>query len=104
MLGLGYVGLPPAVALARQFDTIDLDIDLRRIAELAAGNDRTGEIERAVLERPSLTLLADPAKCPAADYYIVTVPVPIDATNQPDLRMVEAASRSVAAMLPIGAP
>jgi UDP-N-acetyl-D-galactosamine dehydrogenase len=100
VIGLGYVGLPLAVALAQHHETTGLDIDQRRIGELTAGHDRTGEIEPAKLEKSTLTLLADPALCPAADFYIVTVPTPIDAANRPDLGMVESASRSVAAMLP----
>ena len=100
VLGLGYVGLPLAVALARQFDTIGLDIDARRIDELAGGHDRTGEIDRDRLESSELALLADAQRCPPADFYIVTVPTPIDGTNRPDLRLVEAASRTVGAMLP----
>ena len=85
VLGLGYVGLPLAVALAQQHDTVGLDIDLRRIEELIAGHDRTGEIEPDRLGGSSLKLLADPAQCPPADFYIVTVPTPIDAANRPDL-------------------
>jgi UDP-N-acetyl-D-galactosamine dehydrogenase len=100
VIGLGYVGLPLAVALAKQFETVGLDVDTRRIAELESGHDRTGEIERERLEASSLALTANPALCPPADFYIVTVPTPIDAANRPDLRMVEAASRTVAAMLP----
>ena len=100
VLGLGYVGLPLAMALAKKFDTIGIDIDKRRIAELAAGHDRTGEIEPARLNDSELALLAEPGRCPPADFYIVTVPTPIDAENRPDLRMVEAASRTIAEMLP----
>jgi UDP-N-acetyl-D-galactosamine dehydrogenase len=100
VVGLGYVGLPLAVALARQYDTIGLDVNARRISELEAGHDRTGEIDRDRLEASTLALLATPDRCPASDFYIVTVPTPIDGANRPDLRMVEAASRTVAAMLP----
>ncbi len=100
VIGLGYVGLPLAVALARQFPTIGLDVDARRIDELEAGHDRTGEIDSDRLRASALKLTADPASCGAADFYIVTVPTPIDNANRPDLRMVEAASRTVAAMLP----
>jgi UDP-N-acetyl-D-glucosamine/UDP-N-acetyl-D-galactosamine dehydrogenase len=100
VIGLGYVGLPLAVALAQQFDTIGLDIDTRRISELEAGHDRTGEIDTDRLEASSLTLIADPLRCAPADFYIVTVPTPIDGANRPDLRIVEAASRTIAAMLP----
>ncbi|HEY0958659.1 MAG TPA: nucleotide sugar dehydrogenase [Novosphingobium sp.] len=100
VIGLGYVGLPLAVALAGRFETIGLDIDARRIDELASGHDRTGEIERARLDASELALLADAARCPPSDFYIVTVPTPIDGANRPDLRMVESASRAVGALLP----
>jgi UDP-N-acetyl-D-galactosamine dehydrogenase len=100
VIGLGYVGLPLAVALAGRFQTIGLDIDTRRIEELASGHDRTGEIGRERLEASELALLADPARCPPSDFYIVTVPTPIDGANRPDLRIVEAASRTIGAMLP----
>ncbi|HWU04407.1 MAG TPA: nucleotide sugar dehydrogenase, partial [Novosphingobium sp.] len=76
------------------------DIDTRRIAELETGHDRTGEIDSPRMKASDLALTADPATCPPADFYIVTVPTPIDGANRPDLRMVEAASRTVAAMLP----
>lgn len=100
VIGLGYVGLPLAVALAKQFPTTGLDIDARRIAELEAGHDRTGEIEPERLAASSLALTSDPAACPPSQFYIVTVPTPIDAHNRPDLSLVEAASRTVGQMLP----
>ena len=99
VVGLGYVGLPLAVALAKRFATTGLDVDARRIAELETGHDRTGEIERERLAASALTLTADPAKCPPADFYIVTVPTPIDAAKRPDLTIVEAATRTVAGLL-----
>lgn len=100
VVGLGYVGLPLAVVLAQKFATIGLDIDIRRIEELNGGHDRTGEVDRDRLAQSALALAADPAVCPPADFYIITVPTPIDGANRPDLRMVEAASRTVAALLP----
>lgn len=100
VLGLGYVGLPLAVALACKFETVGLDIDSGRIAELRRGHDRTGEIDAARLGTSSLALTDAPGECSPADYYIVTVPTPIDAANRPDLRLVEAASRTVGAQLP----
>lgn len=100
VIGLGYVGLPLAVALAKQFPTTGLDIDARRIAELEAGHDRTGEIEPERLAASALALTSDPAACPPSQFYIVTVPTPIDAQNRPDLSLVEAASRTVGQMLP----
>jgi UDP-N-acetyl-D-galactosamine dehydrogenase len=100
VIGLGYVGLPLAVALAGRFETIGLDIDTRRIEELAGGHDRTGEITRERLDASELALLTVPARCPPSDFYIVTVPTPIDGANRPDLRLVESASRAIGALLP----
>jgi UDP-N-acetyl-D-galactosamine dehydrogenase len=59
VVGLGYVGLPLAVALAKKFDTIGLDIDTRRIDELNGGHDRTGEIDGDRLAASELALAAD---------------------------------------------
>ena len=102
VVGLGYVGLPLAVALAKRFDTWGLDIDVGRIAELTSGHDRTGEIDGARLEASTLRLTADAAECPPADFYIVTVPTPVDRDNRPDLRPVMSATRTVAALLDAG--
>ena len=95
MIGLGYVGLPLAAALARKFETIGFDVDEQRIAELADGHDRTGEVDDERLRALPLALTSDPDAVPPAHFYIVAVPTPIDAANQPDLRLVEAASRTV---------
>jgi len=99
VIGLGYVGLPLAVALARSFDVTGLDIDARRIAELRRGDDRTHEVSGAQLEASTLALTSDPAECAGGDVYIVTVPTPVDADNKPDLGPVIGATRAVAAML-----
>ena len=99
VVGLGYVGLPLAVALARTARCWGLDIDPARVAQLRAGHDRTGEIDAARLAATTLEMTDDPAACPPADVYIVTVPTPVDAENRPDLSIVLAATRTVAAML-----
>ena len=99
VVGLGYVGLPLAVALARRFDTVGIDIDPTRIAELERHHDRTNEIDAERLAGTALTLTSDPADVAPADIYIVTVPTPVDAANRPDLSMVESASRMVGRML-----
>lgn len=99
VIGLGYVGLPLAVALARSCDTWGLDVDHSRIDELGKGHDRTGEIEKDILLASALTLTTSPADCPPADFYIVTVPTPVDGANRPDLSIVIAATRTVAGML-----
>jgi UDP-N-acetyl-D-galactosamine dehydrogenase len=100
IVGLGYVGLPLAVALARKFTCAGLDVDQTRIAELKSGHDRTGEIDAERLAASTLALTADPADIAPCDVYIVTVPTPIDADNNPDLSIVEAASKTVGALLP----
>jgi UDP-N-acetyl-D-galactosamine dehydrogenase len=101
VIGLGYVGLPLAVALARTRESpvIGFDVSTTRIAELRSGHDRTGEIEAATLQATRLTLSADPAVLDGADIYIVTVPTPVDAGHQPDLGPVRAACRTVGAAL-----
>ncbi len=99
VIGLGYVGLPLAAALSRHFTVWGLDIDAARIDELRSGHDRTGELSADALADASLHLTAEPAQCPPADVYIVTVPTPIDAQNRPDLSLVLAASKTVGAML-----
>lgn len=100
VLGLGYVGLPLAVALAKKFYVTGFDVDTQRISELSEGHDRTREIDADRLAKSSLGLTCDAAVCPPSDFYIVTVPTPIDAENNPDLRIVESASPTVGAMLP----
>jgi UDP-N-acetyl-D-galactosamine dehydrogenase len=99
VVGLGYVGLPLAVALARSFPTIGLDIDTRRVEELKGGLDRTNEVDGEVLKGSPLRLTSDAGECAGADVYIVTVPTPVDAANQPDLTPVIGATRSVARLL-----
>jgi len=99
VVGLGYVGLPLAVALAGKFTCYGLDINPSRVEEIRRGVDRTGEIEPERLHASALTVTNTPGECPKADFYIVTVPTPVDADNQPDLRLVEAATRTVAEMI-----
>jgi len=99
VVGLGYVGLPLAVALCRTTECWGLDIDAKRVAELRDGHDRTGEIDADRLKASGLHLVDDPQRCPAADIYIVTVPTPVDDANRPDLSIVMAATRTVAGMI-----
>ncbi|MBL8650308.1 MAG: nucleotide sugar dehydrogenase [Sphingopyxis sp.] len=99
VVGLGYVGLPLAVQLARHFDCIGLDSNSGRIAELRDGHDRTGEVDAATLAASALALTSDAQECRGADLYIVTVPTPIDVDNRPDLSPVRSATRTVAALL-----
>lgn len=100
VIGLGYVGLPLAVVLARRYVVMGLDVNAERIDELRRDHDRTGEIAPEDLLASTLGLTDDVDDCPPSDFYIVTVPTPIDENRKPDLSIVEAASRTVAFMLP----
>jgi UDP-N-acetyl-D-galactosamine dehydrogenase len=99
VVGLGYVGLPLAVALARSFEVKGYDIDSSRIAELKGGHDRTREVDADALRATALALTDAPEECASADIYIVTVPTPVDASNTPDLSAVLAATRMVAKLI-----
>ena len=99
VIGLGYVGLPLAVALARKFETIGFDIDSGRIDELREGHDRTNEVGAAALGETALRFTTEPKDCGSADVYIITVPTPVDSMNRPDLAAVVAATRMVAGLI-----
>jgi UDP-N-acetyl-D-galactosamine dehydrogenase len=99
VVGLGYVGLPLAVALARNFEVFGFDIDPNRIGELRENHDRTREIGAEELATSTLKLTNSSNDCAGADVYIVTVPTPVDEQNRPDLSAVLAATRIVAGLL-----
>jgi UDP-N-acetyl-D-glucosamine/UDP-N-acetyl-D-galactosamine dehydrogenase len=103
VIGLGYVGMPVAAAFARLGNrVIAFDIDDRRVAELRSGRDRTREVRSEDLRRPALHFTDDPTDLRAADFFIVTVPTPIDDARRPDLGALLAASRTVGAVLKHG--
>jgi UDP-N-acetyl-D-galactosamine dehydrogenase len=103
IVGLGYVGLPVAVAFAREGSpVVGFDIDEARVRELREGLDRTREVETTDLRQPSLALSSDPAVLRPCDFFIVTVPTPIDAAKRPDLAAVFGASRTVGKALKKG--
>ncbi|MCK1416291.1 nucleotide sugar dehydrogenase [Bradyrhizobium sp. CW4] len=103
VIGLGYVGLPVAVAFARKgMPVVGFDVDAGRVAELSKGYDRTREVEADDLRHPSLTFSVDPAAIRGSDFFIVTVPTPIDDAHRPDLGAMIAASRSVGGVLKKG--
>jgi UDP-N-acetyl-D-galactosamine dehydrogenase len=102
VIGLGYVGLPLAVALARKFDVTGFDIDAGRIAELREGRDWTREVEEDELRRTPLKFSDRPEECAGADVYIIAVPTPVDSANNPDLSAVLTATRMVAGLMQPG--
>ncbi len=86
VVGLGYVGLPVADALAKKFAHVaGFDISERRIAALQKGHDWTGEISDEDMASSTLSVTSDPEAIKEASFIIVTVPTPIDDANRPDL-------------------
>jgi len=102
VVGLGYVGLPLAVAFARQYRVIGFDIGAQRIATLRAGHDFTGEVSAADLAASRLEVTDDPAALRACAVIIVTVPTPVDQGHRPDFGALEAACATVGAVIAPG--
>ncbi len=103
VIGLGYVGLPLAVALANHYRLTGYDINADRIGELKSGKDRTREVETERLCATPARFTDDESRIAGHDIYIVTVPTPVDAQNVPDLGAVRAASRLVGRVIAKGA-
>lgn len=103
VIGLGYVGLPVAVAFGRLRRTIGFDIKPDRIAELRKGVDRTGEVSPADLAAADISYTGDIKELRKADFHIVAVPTPVDKANIPDLTPVIRASETVGKALRKGA-
>ncbi len=103
VVGLGYVGLPLAMALAKHGAVLGFDISGERIAELKRGHDRTAEVTSDALSASTLALTDDAAEIDGSDILIVTVPTPVGADNRPDLSADLAASESVGRALKPGA-
>ncbi|HLI12615.1 MAG TPA: nucleotide sugar dehydrogenase [Alphaproteobacteria bacterium] len=102
VIGLGYVGLPLAVALARSFEVVGFDASAQRLEELGRGYDRTGEVPDERLQESSLRLVSDPEAMRGADVFIVTVPTPVNDNNLPDLASVRAACRTAGRVIAKG--
>lgn len=103
VVGLGYVGLPLAVALAESYGTVGFDVEAQRVTELRGGHDRTQEVSEESLRGSTLRLSAELAEIAACDIFIITVPTPVDQENRPDLGAVIAASRAVGSVMRPGA-
>ncbi|WP_373085991.1 nucleotide sugar dehydrogenase [Sneathiella sp.] len=103
VVGLGYVGLPLAVALARSFDVIGFDVNEARVSELRHGLDRTFEVDAPSLRASSMRFTMDVADTRDADIHIITVPTPVDQENKPDLEPLKAACVAVGGVLKKGA-
>ncbi|WP_334178700.1 Vi polysaccharide biosynthesis UDP-N-acetylglucosamine C-6 dehydrogenase TviB [Pseudoxanthomonas sp.] len=104
VIGLGYVGLPLAVAFGRKFPTLGFDINRKRVAELRSHQDHTLEVSADELrDTPQLDFSDDPASLAGCNVFIVTVPTPIDDYKRPDLHPLESASRTVGRAIGKGA-
>lgn len=96
VVGLGYVGLPLALAFGKsQFKTIGFDVNKKRIAELKQGIDSTEELSIEEVKASKVTFTDDETALKQANFIIVAVPTPITRANQPDLRLLDSASRTV---------
>ena len=103
VVGLGYVGLPLAVELAKHFPVTGFDINERRVKTLRGGTDPNGEVESRDLKKSRLTVTTDPKSLRRADVIIVAVPTPIDDHRIPDLTPVVKSSETVGRFMKKGA-
>ncbi|MGK7905044.1 MAG: nucleotide sugar dehydrogenase [Hormoscilla sp.] len=103
VIGLGYVGLPLALALAKKFpDTIGFDINTRKVEALQQAIDTTGEVTTADLKTSTLKITSDPRYLKSANFFIVAVPTPIDSHHSPNLQPLLSASQIVGEVLQPG--
>jgi len=103
IIGLGYVGLPLAVESGKKYHTVGFDIDQIRIEELNAGTDRTRELEKdELISSRHLSFSDTTAPLEQCNFYIITVPTPVDGNNNPDLAPLKSASKLVGGLLKKG--
>jgi UDP-N-acetyl-D-galactosamine dehydrogenase len=103
IIGLGYVGLPLAVYMARHFPVVGFDVNQKRIGELSERRDRTGEVtDEEFASARTLSFSADIEALRDCNFYIVTVPTPIDQAKRPDLTALMRASETVGRVLSPG--
>ncbi len=95
VIGLGYVGTPLAIEFAKKYKVIGFDINNKRIDELKGFFDRTGEISPDELKETSMIYTSKSSDLKKANFFIVTVPTPVNEANQPDMSLVYLASQTV---------
>ena len=104
VIGLGYVGLPLAISLAKKYPhTIGFDINQPKIADLHQGIDRTGEVTSADLTTTSLKITSDITDLKDTNFFIVAVPTPVDKEHRPDLTPLIKSSETIAKVIQPGA-
>jgi UDP-N-acetyl-D-galactosamine dehydrogenase len=102
VIGLGYVGLPIALAFAKKFKVIGFDISEERVAMMKNGIDPSGELATEEFQGRDIHFTKDEADLSQAHFFIVAVPTPIDKHTQPDLRALKAASKTVGKAIKVG--
>ncbi len=102
VVGLGYVGLPLAVAFARHMPVVGFDISEKRVAQLRAGEDLTGETSADDLRNPNLFLTSEASRLRGCDAIIVAVPTPVTRAREPDLTALRSATEIVARQITPG--
>ncbi len=103
IIGLGYVGLPLAVEFGKVIEVIGFDINQKRIEELSRGHDRTDEVSDSELKEAKwLSYSSNPDDLRQVNYFIVTVPTPVDEYKKPDLSPLISASRTVGSVIKKG--
>ena len=102
VIGLGYVGLPVAVAFGKMGPVVGFDVNPKRVKELKDGRDRTREVPDEELKNADILFTSEVSALKAADFHIIAVPTPVDDAKQPDLSALLAASKSVGKALKKG--
>ncbi len=102
VLGLGYVGLPVAIAMAKAFPTIGFDVKIPRVDELRGGTDTNGEHTSSELKSDNLSFTSRIEDLKECTFFIIAVPTPVDAANQPDFAPLLSASEKVGSILAKG--
>lgn len=102
VIGLGYVGLPLAVEFAKKFDVVGFDINEQRIKELRSGMDRTREVRNKDLSSTKTVFTNEAEQLKSCNFFIITVPTPVNVSKQPDLTPLVQASTLVAKYLKKG--
>ena len=102
VIGLGYVGLPLALAFSEKYTVFGYDLDSARVASLCLANDKTLQVSQQELKASKLTITHDPLHLATCQIYIITVPTPVDEQKKPDLSALLLASKTVGAMLKEG--
>ena len=100
IIGLGYVGLPLAIEFGKNYSVVGFDVNSKRISELVAGFDATLEVsDQELSSAEKLSFTAEFQQLKECNFYIVTVPTPIDSSNQPNLRPLKTASQMLSQVI-----